>query len=168
MRKILLTNFNIVNYSGSEIDTITVAEYFFNKGYEVDIFTLKKGKPLIDKVSKDIRVITVEEKEMLSDKYEIIWGHHYPLLDYILFTLKIKSNYVFYISLSSFEPYEGLPEYCNDLSLIGAISEEVKNKLISEGCSADKIVMFPNYATKEYFDKKIKKNKGNKKNMYCI
>lgn len=166
MKKILLTNFNIINYSGSEIDTITVADYFVNSGYEVDIFTLKKGTPLIDKVNKNVRIVTIEEKDLLGDMYEIIWGHHYPLLDYILFTLKIKSNFVFYISLSSFEPYEALPEYYNDLSLIGAISEEVKNKLICEGCDSEKIVLFPNYATKEHFDVNIKKLKEIKK--ICI
>ncbi len=166
MKKILLTNYNIVNYSGSEIDTITIANYFLNNGYQVDIFTLEKGNPLMKKISKKIKVITPNEKEKLNNRYDIIWSHHYPLLDYILFSLGIKCKHITYISLSSFEPYEALPEYANDLSLIGAITTEVKNKLIEEGCNKEKIKLFPNYATKEYFNCKVVLNSKIKK--ICI
>lgn len=166
MRKILLTNYNIINYSGSEIDTITIANYFLNIGYQVDIFTLEKGYPLMKKVNKKIRVITPNEKEKIYKKYDIIWSHHFPLLDYVLFGIGVKSKHICYISLSSFEPYEALPEYGNDLSLIGAITVEVKNKLIKEGCYKEKIKLFPNYATNEYFNCQIVKN--NKVNKICI
>ncbi|MBQ8473058.1 MAG: hypothetical protein IJ501_06105 [Bacilli bacterium] len=152
MKKILLTNFNMVNYSGSELDTLEIAKYFLEKGYLVDIFTLKKGNPLINLINKDIKVITPNEINLLSKSYDLIWAHHYPLLDYILFALKIKSNYIFYISLSAFDPYESIPIYHNSLSLIGAITNEVKNKLIEEGVDEENIFLFPNYATKEYFD----------------
>ncbi len=166
MKKVLLTNYNIVNYSGSEIDTIVVANYFLNNGFCVDIFTLEKGKPLMNKVDKRIRVITPNEKEKIYKRYDIIWSHHFPLLDYVLFALGVKSKHISYISLSSFEPYEALPEYGNDLSLIGAITAEVKSKLIEEGCNENKIKLFPNYASKEYFDCKIVKSKKVKK--ICI
>lgn len=166
MKKILLTNFNIVNYSGSEIDTLTVANYFLEKGYEIDIFTLEKGMPLIGAVNKKINIIVPNEKEKLKKEYDIIWAHHYPLLDYVLFSLKIKSNYIFYISLSSFETYEAPPIYSNELSLIGAISKEVKDKLISEGCNRDKIVVFPNFAPSSYFNTEV--NFNNKIKKVCI
>ncbi len=166
MKKILLTNFNIVNFSGSEIDTISIANYFYNNGYHVDIFTLEKGNPLLKNVNKNIRIIIPCEKDKLLKRYDIIWSHHFPLLDYVLFALDIRSKHIFYISLSSFEPYEALPEYCNDLSLIGAISDEVKLKLIEEGCNKDKIKLFPNYATNEYFNCKFKIN--NKVKRICI
>lgn len=152
MTKILLTNYSIVNYSGSEIDTVTIANYFLKNGYQVDIFTLRKGNPLMEKINKKIRIITPNEQEKIHERYDIIWSHHYPLLDYILFTLNVKSKHITYISLSSFEPYEALPEYANDLSLIGAITFEVKNKLIEESCRKSKIKLFPNYATNKYFD----------------
>lgn len=166
MKKVLLTNFNIVNFSGSEIDTISIANYFYNNGYQVDIFTLEKGYPLLKIINKKIRVIVPSEKDKLLKRYDIIWSHHFPLLDYVLFALNIRSKHIFYISLSSFEPYEALPEYCNDLSLIGAISDEVKCKLVDEGCNKDKIMLFPNYATAEYFNCKFKIN--NKVKRICI
>lgn len=152
MKKILLTNFNMINYSGSELDTLEIAKYFLKKGYLVDIFTLKKGRPLTDLIKEDIKVITLNEINLLSKSYDLIWAHHYPLLDYILFTLKIKSNYIFYISLSAFEPYESVPIYHDSLSLIGAITNEVQDKLIEEGVRENNIYLFPNYVTKEYFD----------------
>lgn len=163
MKKILLTNFSFKNYSGSEIDTMTIADFFIKEGYRVDIFTLEKGEPLINHCNKKIRIITLNEKKLLYKEYNVIWSHHYPLLDYILFEEQIKSDFIFYMSLSAFEPYEVPPEYCNELSLIGAISEEVKNKLIEEGCDKEKIHLFPNYAPSKYFNNKINKVKEIKK-----
>ena len=48
MKKVLLTNFEMVNYSGSELDTFTMANYFFNHGYDVTIFTLRYNYPLLN------------------------------------------------------------------------------------------------------------------------
>ena len=158
MKKILLTNFNIVNLTGSEIDTITIAEYFINKGYEVDIFTLKKGKPIIDLVNPKIRVIVPNEDNMLYDKYDIIWSRHWALLDYILFYKKINANHVLYMSLSWFNSYEAFPDYYKDLSLIGTISNEILLKLKEElGKDSEKIYLFPNYVPTNYCKYAIKK-----------
>lgn len=166
MQKVLLTNFNMLNYSGSEIDTLTIANYFLKKGYLVHIFTLQKGNPLIKMVNNNIKVITLNEIDNLYNSYEIIWSHHFPLLDYLLFSLKIKGKYIFYISLSPFNPYEAIPSYHNKLSLIGAITKEVYDKLILEGVNLEKLVLFPNYVIDDFFNYKIKKIQEIKK--ICI
>ena len=128
MKKILFTNFNMINYSGSEIDTLSIANHFISMGYGVDIFTLKKGEPLLKIINKNIRVITLDEIDNLSLEYDIIWAHHYPLLDYLLFYKKVKSKHICYFSLSPYEPFEALPIYHDKLSLIGGITKEVCDK----------------------------------------
>lgn len=165
-KKVLLTNFNILNYSGSEIDTVTIANHFVKLGYDVDIFTLEYGLPLSDIVNKKVRVIIPNEIKKLQDKYDLIWAHHYPLLDYLIFQLKIKAKHIIYISLSSFEPLETLPFYYMDLSIIGALSEEAIEVLKCQMPRQRDILVFPNYATKNYFDYKIKKVQKIKK--VCI
>ena len=165
MKKILLTNFSITNYTGSEIDTISIAEIFLKKGYMVDIFTLEYGMPLINIIDKNINVYDCENIDKLSDFYDIIWAHHFPLLDYLLFFKKIKSNYVHYVSLSSYTPYESLPYYYKNLSLVSTISEESLNELKSNNFDISNINIFPNYCTKDYFE--TKKELGKLKKI-CI
>ena len=45
-KKILLTNVYMKNFSGSELDTITIANYLSDNGYDVTIFSLEFGFPL--------------------------------------------------------------------------------------------------------------------------
>ena len=155
MKKILLTNFNIVNFSGSEIDTITIAKYFVDKNYEVDIFTLKFDEPLKSYVDEKINVITPNNLNSLKKNYDLIWAHHYPLLDYLIFEQNVKAYKIIYVSLSSIEPYEALPDYYDELSLICVMSEKTKVRLIDECSIKKEIYIFPNYASNKFFEEKI-------------
>lgn len=161
MKSILLTNFNIKNFTGSEMDTITIAKYYLSLGYSVDILTLEKGSPLLDIVDKDICVYTISESSNLKKYYDLVWSHHYPLLDYLLFALKIKGEKIVFVSLSSFLSYECLPEYYKMLSIVGAMSNETRNALLKEGYSD--IMLIPNYAFSKSFKHEIKNIKKIKK-----
>ena len=57
MKKVLLTNFKLINYTGSELDTLTVANYFLDKNYDVTIYTLEYGYPLLNNIDKRIKII---------------------------------------------------------------------------------------------------------------
>lgn len=155
MKRILLTNFNIVNFTGSEIDTITIAKYLVEKGYDVDIFTLQYYEPLRKHVDERINVIDLNSMDNLKENYDLIWAHHYPLLDYLIFHKQIKAKKIVYLSLSALEPYEALPEYYEHLSLICVMSERTKEELIKE-CNIDReIYVFPNYAPNIFLEEKI-------------
>ena len=166
MKKVLLTNYNIVNYTGSELDTITIADYFLKKGYDVTIFTINCGNPLYNEIDKKIKIISYNNLNQLEEKYDIIWAHHFPLLDYLLFKKKIKADYIHFISLSSFLGYEALPVYYKKLNLVSVLSEEGLMKLKEEKIDIKKIKIFPNYSFKEYFDIPLKKRVKPKK--ICI
>lgn len=155
MKKVLLTNAFIKNYSGSELDTVEVANYFLNKGYKVDIFTLEKGEPLLNEVNKNVRVLTHKDVDKLYKKYDILWSHHYPLVDYLLFYTDIKFDYVHHLCLSFYEAYEQLPIYYEDLNLVSAMSEKCRDELISDKKNNNKkeVLVFPNYAKLSYFNK---------------
>lgn len=152
MKTILMTNAFIKDYTGSEIDTVTIANYFVKNGYCVDIFTLEKGYPLLESVDSKIRVINYPENELLLKEYDYIWAHHYFLLDYILFDKKIKAKYIHYISLSAYANYEAFPDYYKQLSLVSTLSYEAKEQNILEGYEAEYLNIFPNYVMQSQLD----------------
>ena len=93
---ILLTNNRIKNFTGSEIDTVTIANYFISLNYNVDIFTLEYSEPLINNLDEKVRIICYKTADLLLSDYDLIWSHHFPLLDYVLFYLDhnyLPNNY---------------------------------------------------------------------------
>lgn len=164
-KKILITNFAIRDYTGSEIDSLDIANYFLNQNYKVDIFTLNFNEPLKSKVNKEISVYTYEDKEKLSTHYDLIWAHHFPLLDYLLFNRKITATYINYVSLSSYEPLEFPPVYHKELSNLCLLSNEAK-KVYEEKIDLTDACIFPNYIPGEFLNVKPREIKT--LNKICI
>ncbi len=85
--------------------------------------------------------------------YDLIWSMHYPLLDYCLNNLQIKSTHIIYNSLSPYMAVEKLPDYYEQLSLILCNSKEtLEAHELSNNQSA---FVFPNSAPQEFFNDKI-------------
>ena len=53
MKKVLITNFAIVQFAGSEINCVTIAKRLKELGYEVYIAALEFGPPIYDIVKDD-------------------------------------------------------------------------------------------------------------------
>lgn len=157
-RKVLLTNYQMIGFSGSELDTLKIANYFLGKNYDVTIFTLRYGYPLLSEIDERIKIVTSKNIGDMVKKYDIIWSHHFPLLDYLLFFQGISANYIHYVSLSSFSDYECLPEYYKELNLNSIISFEGKIALSDENYDVSNINLFTNYASKYCFEYKIRKH----------
>lgn len=152
MKKILFTNVGFKNFAGSEIATMTLANYFLRKNYEVHIFTIEYGEPLKEIIDEKIKVITLNNIDILENEYDLIWSHHFPLLDYILFNKRVYAKKVFFESLSYKLPIEAFPVYYKDLSLTGVVSPRVKKALHEKGFDTSNSYILPNYATQECFD----------------
>lgn len=166
MKKILMTNAYIKDYTGSEVDTVSIANYFVENGYCVDIFTLDKGYPLLKSVDHRVRVIDYLENEELNDRYDYIWAHHYPFLDFLLFDKKIKATYIHYLSLSSYANYEAYPDYYQSLSLVSTLSYEAKEQNRIEGYDNKYFNIFPNYIMEK--ELKVLHNAKNKIESICV
>ena len=151
MKKVLLTNFKLINYTGSELDTLTVANYFLDKNYDVTIYTLEYGYPILNEVNSKIKIIDCIHDAELDESYDLIWSHHYPLLDYLIFGKLVKAKHIAYISLSSYEPYEKIPEYYSFLDFVSILSQEGFNVLQDKGYNVNKIKVFTNYSFEKYF-----------------
>ena len=156
----------MVNYTGSELDTLTMAQYFLKNNYEVSIFTIEYGYPLLKEIDDKIKLYDYSRINLMDQHFDLIWSHHYPLLDYLLFTKKIGANYICYISLSSYIGYESYPIYYKDLNYLAIVSKEALDLATDEGYETKNINIFTNYSFQKYFNKKV--NLSNKLENICI
>ena len=161
-KSILLTNHELTQISGSELDTITIAKYFQEQNYDVSIFTLNVDYPMLNEIDEKIKIITYKNLNDLKDHYDIIWAHHFPLLDYLLFHKQISADYIHYLALSSVEAYEALPEYYQELNMVSAFSKHTIDALKKEKYNVNNINIFTNYTKKEFFEIENEKKELNK------
>lgn len=152
VKKVLITNFEIKQFSGSEINVISIAENFKNKGYEVYIASLDFGNPLFKEIKDNgyhfINILK-NDYDFNNVNFEIIWSQHSFLLEWLIFEKRVNAKKVIISSLSPFEPFESLPQFANDMNLIIANSFETKKKLEEEGFK--NIALFENSAYKRFF-----------------
>lgn len=163
MKSILFTVASFKNFAGSELVTLSQVNYFLEKGWRVDVFTLEYDFPLKEKVDSKVTVITLDNLEDIQKDYDLIIARQYPLLDYVLFTLRVKGKRVYYESVSYRIPIDAYPIYYKHLTLIGAVSTRVINEMTKIGYDMEKAYYMPNYAPKEYFDIDYQKSKDLKK-----
>lgn len=166
MKKVLLTNLYIEKYSGSELDTVTVANYFVENGWDVTIFTLVKGYPLINDLIKKVKIYDYYNVDEMNKEFDLIWAHHFPVLDYLIFNKNVKADYIHFVSLSSYEPYEALPLYYKKLNLVSTLSGESLDVLKKNRYDYKNVHLFTNYSFKRYFE--LEKKYREKIKKICI
>ncbi|WP_286925030.1 MULTISPECIES: glycosyltransferase [Lysinibacillus] len=165
---ILLTCHSLVDYAGAEINAISIAIQLEELGFDVEIATLQFGYPVKELIKNNkIIVKNILMEELEKKKYDIIWAHHVPILNYLIFEKEVITDKVIFSSLSPFEPLEYPPIYVNELTLCLANSMETFNQLKAEGVNEKNIRLFPNYAPKSYFVKFRKEFKEKIKRI-CI
>ncbi len=72
MKKVLITNFGIVQFTGSEINTSTIAKRFKEIGYEVYLGVIETDAPLYDVVKENFdHVIYLLEDDFDFTRYRI-------------------------------------------------------------------------------------------------
>ena len=159
MKNVLITNFGISKYSGSEINAITIAKRMKELGYKVYVAALNFSAPLYNESKEYIDVcINLKKDEFNFEEieFDLIWAHHFFLLDWLIFDKKVKAKKVIYSSLSGKEYFEVAPIYGNSLNLILANSPETQAYLQEEGLKS--VQLLENYSFEEYFNRDIERN----------
>ena len=152
-KKVLITNYEMINFMGSEINAATIAKRFKELGYKVYMLAMYFGEPLYSQVKDsfdEIIDITKNEFDFSSVEFDLVWVHHSFLLNWLIFENKIKAKKIIVSSLSPVVPFESMPPYSNELSLVLANSEETKEQLIKEGIK--EVYVLENYSFKSYFE----------------
>ena len=153
-KNVLLTNYSIGNYAGSEINCLTLANVLTQMGANVEIATLNYAYPIRTEFEKcHLKVKNVFFDTLESNHYDLRWSHHAVVLDYLLFELNISADRIIFSSLSPFEPLEAPPRYINHLSLCLANSQETYAQLVQEGVEPKHLQVFPNYVTQAMYER---------------
>lgn len=159
-KNILITNYEIATYSGSEINAATIAKRMKELGYKVYIAALDFAPPLYEDVKDCFDVcinLQKDEFDFSSIEFDYIWAHHFFTLDWLIFEKGVKAKKVIYSSLSGKEYLEAAPMYANELNIVLANSPETQAQLIEDGIQ--NVQLFENYSFKEYFERDIKVEK---------
>lgn len=152
-KSILITNFEMRQFTGSEINAATIAKRFKELGYKVYMLAMYFEDPIYSEFKDnfdEIIDITKNEFNFSDIEFDILWVHHSFLLNWLIFENEIKAKKVIVSSLSPVVPFEFIPKYANDLSLILANSKETKEQLIKEGIK--EVYVLENYSFKSYFE----------------
>lgn len=112
MKRILITQSQLRNYSGSEIVTLELIEHFTQEGWDVTVFT----HYLDDPIKSDIeacapRIITAsssDSAELDPKDFDVVWIHHHTITSDFLRKLDntAKKPTVIFHHMSSSEPLE--------------------------------------------------------------
>lgn len=148
-KNILLTNIWLKNYAGSEINCLELSKEFINNGANVEVATFLFEDPMKNEYHKEgITVTNVLDNPPKQKHYDIIWAHHYEVLDKLLFVDGITADKIITSSLGCFEPYEAPPLYANMLTKCLAVSEETRKHLQKMGI--ENVETFPNFFSNEW------------------
>lgn len=151
--EILITNISLVTFGGSEIDTLTIAQYFKTFGHQVVVACFKYDYPMKKCFeNSNIKVVALFEEDLTIKNYDLVWSHHSDILNYCIFKEKIEATKIVHHILSPYEYLESLTPYYKHISYYICNSEETKKKVITEGVEEDKIKVLSNSAPKEHFD----------------
>jgi glycosyltransferase involved in cell wall biosynthesis len=154
-KKILLTNHHLENYAGSELVTFELAKEFQSRGWDVYVATFSYGgnmKELFEK--NDISVFNILNESLLTKDFDLVWGHHFPVLYKCFFKDQIKTKNLVLSSLSPYEPLESIVHLHEESNAVIFNSQETYNHHIQYFEKfASKFQVFPNSVGQEYFEK---------------
>jgi hypothetical protein len=111
VKRILITQSQLRNYSGSEVVTLELLEHFTELGWGVTILTHYLNHPMqssIESCKPEVILTNSKEAEKLDpNNFDVVWIHHYTLTSSFLGELvnSTKPIIVFH-HMSSVEPIE--------------------------------------------------------------
>ena len=111
-KNILITNYELINYTGSELNTISIAKRFKQLGYKVYVLAMFIGEPLCSKTKHcydEIIDMVNDDFDFANIEFDIVWAHHSFILSWLIFEKNIKAKKVIVSSLSAKENFEVVP-----------------------------------------------------------
>jgi hypothetical protein len=94
---------------------------FKQAGIDVTVAGFIVQEPIISLFkSIDIDIINpIDNPQFLFQKsFDLVWGHHWPIVGFVLFELDIKTKYLILGSLSPYEPIEAIWMLINQSDLV--------------------------------------------------
>lgn len=146
-KKVLITQGQLMNFSGSEIITLELAEYFSGLGADVTILTHFFARPISSEFEKLTNVhIVVSGSDAANNislkDFDILWVHHFTLTRRIVRELANRQGtpMVIFHHMSKSEPLEFPIMYEAERKLADAVvfnSQETRDDLKAQGAEFD-------------------------------
>ena len=151
---VLLTNLYVSQYTGSELQTLQAAKWFLENGWEVEVATLEKSAPLLKYFEDNhIKVTLILTEELSRKTYDLLWGHHWPVLNYIIFHRMASFKKAVHFCLGALEPLEAALPFHELVPLYFTNSEETRRYISDmDGVDLRKIHVSPNAADEIFFE----------------
>lgn len=149
--KVLITNHHLLDFTGSEVYTLTLAEYLKKKNCEVYVYSkyVDSIKTFLDKIG----VPVVEHLEVLRNmEFDIAHVHHN--INAIEVRYMFPNLPIVYLSHGVLPFLEQPPVVKLNISRFLALSEEIKENLIRKNVDESKIILFPNIINSKVFKEK--------------
>jgi hypothetical protein len=157
IEKILITNHHLLSYGGTETLLLTLAKKFKEYGIEVYIYSPFLSKEMINTFHKYIVNITNDLSKFSEIDFSIAHVHHNVT------AIDVRSVFptlpIIYVA-NGILPFLEQPPILNlNISHYLAVSEEVRDHLISKGIKKEKISIFRNVFDIEKFNENKPINK---------
>jgi hypothetical protein len=146
--RILLTNVWLNQFSGSELVTLELYEFFVSNGHDVEIFTNVISPEMQEYLQKEKIFVSTPSTFAICDEYDLVWVHHQNIPSGFFDKNPLVGNWIFH-HMSPFEPLEFTlnANFENSLSkVVLANSLETLEKLGSLGINLSKVEVFNNPA----------------------
>jgi len=144
MKTVIVTNNCLKFYSGSELITLDICDYFVKKGWNVYLCAMDIGSPLSKHINPKVKQINLKKQPIPIKQVDLIVGHHKNVIEKVLQT--VKCNTVIQNSLSV---YGGIEDYSSKATKLLANSQETKT--IKQTKINKPIDVFVNSCNQEYF-----------------
>lgn len=157
---ILLATHHLLDFTGSEIFTITIAEKLKSKGNNVIIYS-----PYNDKTARQLQnlgFLVTDNLELINNfKFDIAHVHHNIIAAEVRYYFPQLP--IVYLSHGVIPFLEQPPTLDLNISRYLAVSEETKINLINKGVEENQIIIFRNMVDHQKFNPKKKINKSPEK-----
>lgn len=147
--KILISTHHLLDYTGSEVYTLTLADFLKRKGCDIIVYSNYPDKIAGEFKKLNIPVVQSLE-EIKSQQFDIAHVHHN------INAMEIRYHFpklpIVFLSHGILPFLEQPPVIDLNISKYLAVSEEVKNSLIEKGIAGDKIIKSRNvFDTEKFF-----------------
>jgi len=146
--KILITNHQLQEYSGSDVFTAVLVGLLKRQGHDVTVYSRYLGKIALRLAASGIRVIDDLEK-LIDDDFDIAHVHHN--INAIEIRQKFPMVPIVFLSHGVLPFLEKPPRIEVNITAFLAVSEEVRDQLVLSGVDHHKVVIYRNLIDSQKF-----------------
>lgn len=152
MKTVIITNNCLKFYSGSEMITLDLCNYFVGKGCNVYLCAFGIGHPLSKYLNPKVKQIDLNKRQIPIKQADLVIGHHCNVIDKVLQTVSCKT--VIQNSLSILSGVESYSKYATRLFANSYETKQTKQTQVNLP-----IEVFINSCNQEYFKQTKQLNK---------